>query len=138
MLSKPVGPTTQKVTETHNTVTITTTTVIRKERVGVILALRRKDGSIGIGFSLCRRHAPRVIGCLYGKPAVDIGDCYDETTAINMATERANGLVDYDVPQSIIKDFQAMTARAAKFFKVPAEECGSLVKIQGPIEAKGA
>lgn len=70
--------------------------------VGVILASKRSDNTVGIGWSRC---------------AVNRGDNFNKERGLQIALGRAeHGAVDCP-PSSMFKVIEAMEARAAKYFK---------------------
>jgi hypothetical protein len=76
----------------------------RREKVGVVVATKRSDNTVGLGFSLC---------------ATNRGDTFDKTTALNIALGRAENFPHFidDVPQSALNDWQIVYDRAMRYFK---------------------
>jgi len=76
----------------------------RRERVGVVVATKRDDNTVGFGFSLC---------------ATNRGDKFNPTTALEIAIGRAQNFPYFkgDVPQSVNQDWQIIYDRAVRYFK---------------------
>ena len=76
----------------------------RRQKIGVVVALKRSDNTVGFGFSLC---------------AVNRGDKFDPTTALNIAIGRAENFPFFksDVPQSAMNDWAVIYDRAVRYFK---------------------
>lgn len=74
----------------------------KRGTVGVVLASRKTNGKVGIGWSRC---------------AVNRGDNFKKETALKIALGRAEkGTIDAP-PHSLFKPIAAMEKRAAKYFK---------------------
>lgn len=73
----------------------------RRQKVGVVLAKKLGNNSVGLGWSLCN---PR--------------DEFNKQHAINIALGRAEngGGVD-PIPRSVSKDFNVIIDRASRYFK---------------------
>jgi hypothetical protein len=78
----------------------------RREKVGVVVATKRSDNTIGLGFSLC---------------ATERGDTFDKDTALNIALGRAETFPYFSdtVPQSVKTDWAVIYDRAVRYFKSP-------------------
>ena len=76
----------------------------RNEKVGVVVATKRSDNTVGFGYSLC---------------AVNRGDAFNPTTALNIALGRAENFphFDGDIPDSIDNDWEIIINRAERYFK---------------------
>jgi hypothetical protein len=76
----------------------------RRQKVGVVAALRRPDNTIGFGYSLC---------------ATNRGDKFDPTMALEIAVGRADNFPHFkdEVPHSVINDWQIIYDRAMRYFK---------------------
>jgi hypothetical protein len=76
----------------------------RREKVGVVVAIKRSDNTVGFGFSLC---------------ATNRGDAFNPTTALEIAVGRAENFPHFkaEVPQSVIEDWRVIYDRAVRYFK---------------------
>ena len=76
----------------------------RRERVGVVVATKRPDNTVGFGYSLC---------------ATNRGDAFDPTTALNIAIGRAENFPHFqgEIPQSVENDWGVIYDRATRYFK---------------------
>jgi hypothetical protein len=76
----------------------------RRERVGVVVATKRSDNTVGIGYSLC---------------ATQRGDNFDVLTALEIAAGRAENYPYFkgSIPQSVTKDWMEIVDRANRYFK---------------------
>jgi len=76
----------------------------RREKVGVVVATKRSDNTIGLGFSLC---------------ATNRGDTFNPTTALNIAVGRAENFPHFKdaLPQSVKADWDMIYDRACRYFK---------------------
>lgn len=77
----------------------------RNEKVGVVVATKRSDNTVGFGYSLC---------------ATNRGDKFDPTTALNIALGRAENFPYFKcetVPQSVMNDWAVIYDRAIRYFK---------------------
>ena len=76
----------------------------RRQKVGVVVATKRSDNTVGFGFSLC---------------ATNRGDKFDATTALNIALGRADNFPYFksEVPQSVMNDWAVIYDRAVRYFK---------------------
>jgi hypothetical protein len=74
----------------------------KRGTVGVVLASKRPNGKVGIGWSRC---------------AVNRGDNFKKEIALKIALGRAEkGMIDMP-PHSMLDSINRMQARAAKYFK---------------------
>ena len=77
----------------------------RRQKVGVVAALKRSDNTVGLGYSLC---------------ATNRGDSFNPTTALNIALGRADTFPHFEckeIPQSVEKDWSEIYDRAVRYFK---------------------
>lgn len=77
----------------------------RRQKVGVVAAVKRADNTIGFGYSLC---------------AVKRGDEFNATKALEIALGRADNFPYFKcdtVPQSVRKDWAEIYDRAVRYFK---------------------
>ena len=76
----------------------------RRERVGVVVAAKRADNTVGYGFSLC---------------ATNRGDSFNPSTALNIALGRAESYPYFEgtIPQSVSNDWDEIVDRANRYFK---------------------
>jgi hypothetical protein len=76
----------------------------RRQKVGIVLAMKRHDNKIGFGYSLC---------------AKNLGDKFDPTKALDIAIGRAEVFPNFIdcVPQSVANDWATMFDRAERYFK---------------------
>jgi hypothetical protein len=76
----------------------------RREKVGVVVATRRSDNTIGLGFSLC---------------ATNRGDKFNPATALEIAVGRAENFPHFKavLPQSVKADWDMIYDRACRYFK---------------------
>jgi hypothetical protein len=76
----------------------------RRERVGVVVATKRADNTVGFGYSLC---------------ATNRGDKFDSTMALNIALGRAENFPYFEgeVPHSVMNDWTIIYDRAVRYFK---------------------
>jgi hypothetical protein len=76
----------------------------RRQKVGVVVATKRSDNTIGFGYSLC---------------ATNRGDAFDSTKALEIALGRAENFPYFidDVPQSVVNDWSVIYDRAVRYFK---------------------
>lgn len=73
----------------------------RRQKVGVVLAKKTSNGSVGIGWSLCN---PK--------------DDFNKNHALAIAEGRADKFGGIDtIPHSITKDFNIIVDRANRYFK---------------------
>lgn len=74
------------------------------QRVGVVLATKRGDGTVGIGYSLC---------------ATKRGDVFNESTAVQIAMGRAENYPYFkgQLPHSVQSTWQNIVDRACRYFK---------------------
>lgn len=75
----------------------------RREKVGIVAALRIPNNKVGIGWSLC---------------ATQKGDKFDAVKALDIAIGRAEKAGGIDtIPQSVSNDYEVMIDRANRYFK---------------------
>ena len=76
----------------------------RRERVGVVVATKRSDNTVGFGYSLC---------------ATNRGDAFNAETALNIALGRAENFPHFqrEIPQSVENDWDVIYSRAVRYFK---------------------
>jgi hypothetical protein len=76
----------------------------RREKVGVVVATRRSDNTVGLGFSLC---------------ATNRGDTFNPATALEIAVGRAENFPHFKatLPQSVKADWDIIYDRACRYFK---------------------
>ena len=76
----------------------------RRQKVGVVAAIRRSDNTVGFGFSLC---------------ALNRGDEFNPVTALEIAVGRAENFPHFkaDVPHSVMDDWRIIYDRACRYFK---------------------
>lgn len=77
----------------------------RREKVGVVVAIKRSDNTVGFGYSLC---------------AINRGDTFNAQTALNIALGRAENFPHFkcdDIPQSVENDWDVIYNRAVRYFK---------------------
>jgi hypothetical protein len=77
----------------------------RREKVGVVVALKRADNTIGLGYSLC---------------ALNKGDTFNRETALNIALGRAENFPHFkcsEIPQSVEAGWSEIYDRAVRYFK---------------------
>ena len=76
----------------------------RREKVGVVVATKRSDNTIGLGYSLC---------------ATNRGDAFNSNTALQIALGRANTYPFFQgvIPQSVCSDWEEIFDRASRYFK---------------------
>jgi hypothetical protein len=77
----------------------------RRQKVGVVAAVKRSDGLVGLGYSLC---------------AVTKGDNFDPVRALEIAVGRAENFPYFKcetIPQSVEKDWSEIYDRACRYFK---------------------
>lgn len=76
----------------------------RNERVGVVVATKRPDNTVGFGYSLC---------------AVNRGDTFNAVTALEIAIGRADNFPNFkgDIPDSVLNDWTMIYDRAVRYFK---------------------
>lgn len=76
----------------------------RREKVGVVVALKRSDNTVGFGYSLC---------------ATNRGDTFNAETALNIALGRADTFPHFEgeIPQSVEQDWSVIYDRAIRYFK---------------------
>lgn len=77
----------------------------RRQKVGVVVALKRSDNKVGFGYSLC---------------SGNLGDRFDPVRALDIALGRAENFPFFkgDVPSSIEKkDWPEIYDRAVRYFK---------------------
>jgi hypothetical protein len=76
----------------------------RRQKVGVVVAVKRSDNTVGFGFSLC---------------ATNRGDMFNNLTALEIAVGRAENFPHFkaEVPQSVIADWGVIYDRACRYFK---------------------
>ena len=76
----------------------------RRQKVGVVAAIRRSDNTVGFGFSLC---------------ATNRGDEFNPTTALQIAVGRAETFPYFkaEVPHSVMDDWRIIYDRAVRYFK---------------------
>lgn len=80
----------------------------RRERVGVVVATKREDNTVGLGYSLC---------------ATKRGDNFDSERALEIALGRADAYPYFEgnIPQSVTKDWMEVVDRAHRYFKVAGQ-----------------
>jgi hypothetical protein len=78
----------------------------RREKVGVVVATKRSDNTVGLGYSLC---------------ATKRGDDFNPATALEIALGRADNYPYFQgvIPQSVVKDWTEIVDRADRYFKQP-------------------
>jgi hypothetical protein len=77
----------------------------RRQKVGVVAAVKRDDGLVGLGYSLC---------------AVNKGDTFNAVRALEIAIGRAEAFPHFEcesIPQSVEKDWSEIYDRATRYFK---------------------
>jgi len=76
----------------------------RREKVGIVVATKRSDNTVGIGYSLC---------------AVNRGDTFNPVTALNIAIGRAENFPYFKgtIPDSVSDDWSIIYDRATRYFK---------------------
>ena len=76
----------------------------RRQKVGVVAAVRREDDTVGFGYSLCAKNK---------------GDEFNSTKAIEIAVGRALNFPFFkgEVPHSVLEDWQIIYDRAVRYFK---------------------
>lgn len=76
----------------------------RRQKVGVVAAVKRSDNTVGLGFSLC---------------ATNRGDAFNPVTALEIAVGRAENFPYFkaDVPHSVLYDWRIIYDRAVRYFK---------------------
>ena len=76
----------------------------RREKVGVVVATKREDNTVGLGFSLC---------------ATNRGDKFNPVTALQIAVGRAETFPYFkaEVPHSVMEDWRIIYDRACRYFK---------------------
>lgn len=76
----------------------------RRQKVGVVVAVKRDDGLVGFGYSLCAKTK---------------GDEFNRETALNIALGRAENFPHFEgeVPQSVENDWSEIYDRATRYFK---------------------
>ena len=76
----------------------------RRQKVGVVVAIKRHDNTVGFGFSLC---------------ATNRGDKFNAQTALNIALGRAENFPHFEgeIPQSVENDWDVIYSRAVRYFK---------------------
>ena len=76
----------------------------RREKVGVVVALKRTDNKVGVGYSLC---------------ATNRGDKFNPELALNIALGRAEAFPHFadEIPQSVNNDWAIIHDRARRYFK---------------------
>jgi hypothetical protein len=77
----------------------------RRQKVGVVVAVKRNDGLVGFGYSLC---------------AQNLGDTFNRETALNIALGRADNFPHFEcneIPRSVEKDWTEIYNRAVRYFK---------------------
>ena len=76
----------------------------RREKVGIVVAMKRSDSQIGFGYSLC---------------ATNRGDNFNSELALNIALGRAENFPHFQglVPDSVEKDWMQILDRGARYFK---------------------
>lgn len=76
----------------------------RREKVGVVVATKRSDNTVGYGFSLC---------------ATRRGDTFNPVTALDIALGRAETYPFFQgmIPQSLSPDWDEIVDRANRYFK---------------------
>lgn len=73
-------------------------------KVGLVVAIRRHDNTIGLGYSLCSGNK---------------GDTFDSVRALEIAIGRAESFPNFkdDVPHSVQNDWAEIYGRATRYFK---------------------
>lgn len=96
----------------------------RGSRVGVVLATKLENGSVGLGWSLC---------------ATKLGDEFNPDYAFNIAFGRAKAYGGIAaVPRSVVKDYSIIINRAARYFNNdPEKDCDYENIVAKPIFVKG-
>jgi len=76
----------------------------RREKIGVVVATKRDDNTVGYGYSLC---------------AVNRGDDFNPSTALNIALGRAQTWPFFQgvVPSSVANDWEEIWDRSERYFK---------------------
>lgn len=76
----------------------------KRQKVGIVAAVRRDDNTVGLGFSLC---------------ATNRGDKFNPVTALEIAVGRAENFPHFkaEVPQSAMEDWRIIYDRAVRYFK---------------------
>ena len=76
----------------------------RRQKVGVVAAVKRSDNTVGFGYSLC---------------AVNRGDAFNPATALEIALGRAENFPYFkgEIPQSVVNDWDTIFDRAVRYFK---------------------
>jgi hypothetical protein len=76
----------------------------QRQKVGVVVAVKRHDNLVGFGYSLC---------------AVTKGDTFNPVRALEIAIGRAETFpfIADNVPDSVIDDWHIIYDRATRYFK---------------------
>jgi len=76
----------------------------RRQKVGVVVAVKRNDNRVGLGYSLC---------------AVNRGDTFNPELALNIALGRAENFPYFegDIPDSVENDWSEILHRSERYFK---------------------
>ena len=76
----------------------------RRQKVGVVVAVKRHDNTIGFGYSLC---------------AVNLGDKFNPELALNIALGRAEAFPHFadEIPSSVENDWSQILHRSERYFK---------------------
>ena len=76
----------------------------RRQKVGVVVAVKRHDNTVGFGYSLC---------------AVNLGDKFNPELALNIALGRAETFPNFadEIPSSVENDWSEILRRSERYFK---------------------
>ena len=76
----------------------------RRQKIGVVVAVKRSDNTIGFGYSLC---------------ATNRGDAFNAATALEIAAGRAENFPYFkgEIPHSVENDWGVIYDRATRYFK---------------------
>jgi hypothetical protein len=77
----------------------------KNQKVGIVVAVKREDNTVGFGYSLC---------------AVRRGDVFNPETALSMAKGRAINFPHFkckEIPNTVIPFWNGMYDRSLKYFK---------------------
>lgn len=76
----------------------------RRQKVGIVVAVKRNDNKVGLGYSLC---------------ATNRGDKFNPELALNIALGRAENFPNFDglIPESVEKDWSEIYHRSERYFK---------------------
>ena len=76
----------------------------RRQKVGIVVAVKRNDNRVGFGYSLC---------------AVNRGDKFNPELALNIALGRAENFPNFQgmIPYSVHNDWAEILNRSERYFK---------------------